>query len=94
MRVKWTRRALQALDEIADTIAQDRPMAARRVVERVQQSVDHLTRHPLIGRKGRVPGTRELVVPGTPFILPYRVREEIIEILHVFHAARRWPSSF
>jgi len=94
MRVRWTRTALQALDEIADRIAQSRPMAARRVVDRIQKSVDHLARHPLMGRKGRVPGTRELVIPRDPFIIPYRVKEETIEILHVLHTARLWPTSF
>lgn len=82
------------MEEIIDDIAQDRPIAAQKVVERIQRSIAYLTDHPLLGRQGRVPGTRELVVPGTPFILPYRVKDEIIEILHVLHAARRWPSSF
>ena len=94
MRVKWTRKALRALDEIADHIAQDRPMAARRVVERIHESISHLADHPLIGRQGRVPGTRELVVPRTSVILPYRLKGDTLEILHVFHTARRWPKRF
>lgn len=69
-------------------------MAAQRVVERIQVAVEHLASQPSLGRQGRVPGTRELVVPGTPFIIPYRVREETIEILDVLHAARRWPPAF
>ena len=69
-------------------------MAARRVVQRIQVAVEHLASQPLIGRQGRVPGTRELIVQGTPFIIPYRVREETIEILDVLHAARRWPLAF
>jgi plasmid stabilization system protein ParE len=44
-----------------------------------------------MGRAGRVTGTRELVVAGTPYIVPYRVRVEAVEILRVFHAARKWP---
>jgi plasmid stabilization system protein ParE len=82
------------LDEIADRIAQDRPMAAQRVVERIHESISHLEDHPLIGRQGRVPGTRELVVPRTSVIVPYRLQGETIELLHVFHTARRWPSRF
>ena len=50
--------------------------------------------NPALGRPGRVPGTRELVVAGTPYILPYRVQGEIIQILHVLHGARRWPERF
>ncbi|MFB2897343.1 type II toxin-antitoxin system RelE/ParE family toxin [Aerosakkonemataceae cyanobacterium BLCC-F50] len=47
-----------------------------------------------MGRPGRIPGTKELVVTRTPFILPYRVQGEQIEILAVIHAARQWPESF
>jgi toxin ParE1/3/4 len=91
MRVKWTRRALRALDEITEYIARDRPLAAQRMFERVQEAVISLAAHPDLGRQGRVPGTRELIVAGTPFIIPYRVREDDVEILSVLHAARRWP---
>ena len=91
MRPEWTRRALRALDGIADHIAQDNPRAARRTVHRVQQAVTQLADHPSLGRTGRVAGTRELIVAGTPFIVPYRVREGSLEILTVFHAARIWP---
>ena len=51
-----------------------------------------LVMHPEIGRPGRVPGTRELVVPRTPFIIPYRVKDNAVQILRVYHAARKWPS--
>jgi toxin ParE1/3/4 len=43
------------------------------------------------GRPGRWPGTRELIIPGTPYIVPYRVKGPVVEILRVFHGARRWP---
>jgi len=66
-------------------------MAAGRMVERIQNTVDQLSDFPYLGRTGRIPGTRELVVAGSPFIVPYRIREDVIEILTVFHAARRWP---
>jgi toxin ParE1/3/4 len=69
-------------------------MAASRIVERIHESVDNLSAYPDLGRLGRVPGTRELVIAGTPFIVPYRVREDGVEILTVFHAARKWPDAF
>jgi len=47
-----------------------------------------------MGRPGRVPGTRELVLPNFPYIIPYRVREQRVEILRVFHTARKWPQGF
>jgi len=47
-----------------------------------------------MGRPGRVPSTRELVIPSTPYLVPYWVRDDCIEVLRVFHAARRWPVDF
>lgn len=94
MRVRWLRRALRNLDEEAEYIARDDPAAAARVVERIVTSVDRLAAHPAAGRPGRVPGTRELIVSGTPYLVPYRVRGETVEILRVFHGARRWPEKF
>jgi toxin ParE1/3/4 len=79
---------------IGEYIARDRPMAASRIVEHILESVDNLSTHPFLGRPGRLPGTRELVVAGTPFIVPYQVREDEVVILRVFHAARKWPDSF
>jgi len=94
MRVRWTRRAIRSLETLAEYIAQDRPSAAARMVERIRDTVDHLAENPDLGRAGRVPGTRELIVGGTPFIVPYRIRTDVIEIISIFHAARRWPDSF
>ena len=53
--------------------------------------VEQLVTHPALGRPGRVAGTRELVVIGTPYLIPYRIRDKSLEILRVFHAARKWP---
>ena len=94
MRVKWTQRALRALDGIAEYIQRDRPRAARLMVGRVREGVWRLGSFPSIGRAGRVPGTRELVVDGTPFIIAYRVRDDAIEILAVLHTSRKWPEGF
>lgn len=91
VRVRWVRRALQNLDEEATYIAQFDRQAAMRMVDRLQDACKKLVDRPAMGRPGRVPGTRELVVSGTPYILPYRVRNSTVEILRVFHAARRWP---
>nr|WP_241696268.1 type II toxin-antitoxin system RelE/ParE family toxin [Solimonas terrae] len=81
------------LKEEADYIAQDDPQAAIRIVLRIEEAVALLTDHPELGRAGRMPGTRELVVPNTPYLIPYRVRAKRIDILRVFHGRRRWPSS-
>jgi toxin ParE1/3/4 len=91
MRVRWLRKALRNLDAEASYIATDDPAAARLVVARVLAAVATLADQPGLGRPGRVPGTRELVVPKTRYIVPYRVRRETVEILRVFHASRRLP---
>lgn len=91
MRVEWLRTALANLNAEGEFIAQDNPAAAERVVNAILQSVNQLKKFSAVGRPGRVPGTRELVVRGTPYIVPYRVRQQTIQILRVFHGARRWP---
>ena len=92
MRVRWLVRALANLDAEAEFISRDKPQAAARLVQTIRKSVDLLQRNPALGRPGRVAGTRELVVPGTPYIVPYRIRDNEIHVLRVFHGARKWPS--
>jgi toxin ParE1/3/4 len=91
LEVRWLKRALANLEEEAEYIARDKPAAARRVVLAIAASVARLADYPAMARTGRVEGTRELVVPGTPYIIPYRVREGRVEVLRVLHAARKWP---
>jgi len=46
---------------------------------------------PMLGRAGRVEGTRELVVLRTPYVIAYRFLADEVTLLHVFHGARLWP---
>ena len=94
MRVRWLKVALANLDTEAEYIAQDNPGAAGRVVQKILRAADLLKKNPALGRAGRVTGTRELVVAETPYVIPYRVRGDAVEILRVFHAARKWPERF
>ncbi len=91
MRVRWLRKALRNLDDEASHIAADDPAAARLVAKRVLDAVAMLAQQPGLGRPGRVPGTRELIVAKTRYIVPYRVRGKIVEILRLFHTSRRLP---
>jgi toxin ParE1/3/4 len=93
MRIRWLRNALKNLEDEAGYIARDDPQAARNVVQRIHRVVALLVDNPSLGHPGRVTGTRELVVPGTSYIIPYRVSPKLrqIEILRVFHAARKPP---
>jgi len=92
MRVRWLDQALHNLDDEASFIAQDDPQAAQLVVQRILDSIAMLPEQPGIGRPGRVPGTRELIVLKTRYIVPYRVQGQTIEILRVFHTSRRLPT--
>jgi toxin ParE1/3/4 len=94
VRVKWLRTALANLNDEAEYISHDNPAAAARTVAAIVDAVELLKKYPALGRPGRVPGTRELVVLDTPYIVPYRVRGDTVELLCVFHAARKWPSQF
>ena len=76
---------------IAEYIAQDNQTAAYAVHEGILRQVGGLAEHPRIGRPGRVEGTRELVVSGTPYIVAYRVAGEDVTILRVLHGAQQWP---
>jgi len=93
MRIAWTIRAVHDLGSLRAYIARDDPTAAAAVAARICEAVERLADFPASGRPGRLPDTRELVVAGTPFILPYRVRENGVEILAVIHGARRWPEA-
>ncbi|HXE95955.1 MAG TPA: type II toxin-antitoxin system RelE/ParE family toxin [Dongiaceae bacterium] len=94
MRVRWLRRALLDLDAVEEYIARDDPQAAAGVVLRIVRAVSLLKEQPGIGRAGRVSGTKEMVVPNTPFIVPYRVKDDAIQILRVYHSSRKWPDQF
>lgn len=91
MQVIWFKRAIWDLTSAKEYIAKDNPQAARKTVQRIKDKISLLSEQPGMGRLGRVPNTKELVVDKTPFILPYRVRDNKIEILRVLHTSRRWP---
>jgi len=91
MKLVWFKRAIWDLESARNYMTQDDPLAAQQVVSRIKYTVSLLSEQPGIGRPGRVPNTKELVVDRTPYILPYRVRDNRIEILRVLHAARKWP---
>jgi len=89
----WLKRALNDRDAQLDYIAQDNPLAAVSQGDRIDAQVDMLLQHPHMGRPGRKPGTRELVISHTPFIVVYRTRGQRIELLRLLHGAQKWPSA-
>ncbi len=91
MRLEWTQPAFEDIQEAGRYIALDDPQAAKRIAERVREAVEYLVDQPNIGRPGRVQGTRELVISGTPFIAVYWVRGDVVQILRLLHHAKQWP---
>ena len=91
MRVEWTTQATVTLYEILDYIAADSPSAAITVSRAIREQAGQLAEFPQIGRVGRVRGSRELVVSGTPYVLAYRVEAEAVVIVRILHGAQRWP---
>ena len=95
MTILWSPEAIDDLTSLRAYIAEDNPAAARGVALNIIHNIEQLLpNNPRMGRPGRVAGTRELVIPKTPFVIPYRLQRNVIQILRVYHGARRWPESF
>jgi len=94
MKVEWHPLAEKDLIEIVTYIAQDNPQAAFDVFEEIKQQITMLAEHPHLGRPGRVMNTRELVILRTPYLAPYRIMNDVVNILRIVHGARKWPKIF
>jgi len=88
--IRWTPTALRDLESLHEY--EDSLPAAAATVERILSVIEALSRHPGMGRKGRVPGTRELMI--TPYIVAYRTKGTALEVVAIIHAARHWPDYF
>ena len=83
------------LRELRDYIAQDAPAAAKATAAKIIETAEAtILGNPQIGRLARVSGTREVVLGGTPYVVPYGIRAGRIISLRVLHGARRWPDRF
>lgn len=91
MKVQMTKLAVSDLEAIDTYVRYTNPSAATRMVLRVLEAIEYLSTYPSMGREGRVPKTKELVVSQTPFIVVYQIRQQIILILRILHGARKWP---
>lgn len=94
MRVEWLRSALKNLDDEAAYIAQSNPRAAANFVNALLADVAQLARFPTMGREGRLPGTREWVMSQHPYLIPYRIRQDRLQVLRIFHTSRQPPSNW
>ena len=94
MTILWSPTAISDLESIRNNIAKDSPAAARKISARIKEAVNRLINFPLSGRAGRVPGTRELVVPGTAYIAAYTIQGDEVRIASVPHGRQRWPERY
>jgi toxin ParE1/3/4 len=91
MNAVWSPRAIRHLVAIREYIERDSDGNAALIAGRILEAIEILRTQPQMGRPGRLAGTRELVVSDTPYIVPYRVRRERLELLVVFDGRRQWP---
>ncbi len=94
MRIDRLPQARRILEEEADYLASRNPDAAHDMLQTIRSSVKVLAGQPGSGRPGRVPGTRELVIQGHSYLIPYRVRGDVLEVLRVFHTVRKPPEKW
>jgi len=91
VQIRWLRTAQRNLDDEITFIAAEDPQAAQRTLSRIREAIALLEIQPGLGHPGRVPGTRELVVANSRYLIPYRVNRQTVEILRVFHTSRQLP---
>lgn len=91
MRVRWTTPAAEDLYRIVQRIRKDSPDVASKVANILYEGCGQLSTFPRSGRNGRIPGTRELVFPSLPYIVVYKIKDEVLEILRIYHGAQDWP---
>lgn len=94
MKIRWTPKASTQLEAIYDYMADNSLRAAELLVERIHSAIEILEDYPEAGRRGRIEGTRELIVTNSPYIVFYRIRHETIHILAIIHGARKLPLKF
>ena len=83
-------RALDDLDGIVDFIAADNFEAAVTLYHEIRLKIEGLREFPEAYRRGRIEGTREMVVRRN-YVVVYRAAPDRVTVLRVLHAARQWP---
>jgi toxin ParE1/3/4 len=92
MTVRWSRQAAEDIQSLHTYLNERNPSAATRISETIASTVNRLlSENFMLGHPGRVPGTRELVIPQTQYIVPYRIRFGHVQILRVYHHSQPWP---
>ena len=91
MNVVWTKSSVSDLVHIREYIEIENPTASSKIANLILETVEQLIEFPNLGRPGRVRGTRELVISNTPYLIPYRIQNEEIQLLRVLHGRQDYP---
>lgn len=91
MKSVWTRSAIRDLTHARDYIARENPDAACEIASRIVDASERVIQFPEVGRIGRVKGTRDVVVPGTQYLIVYRLKKNAVHFLRVRHGRQEWP---
>ena len=93
MDIRWSPAAADDFERITWYVKENLPSRAPSIVDRLYATIQRLRKFPHLGRQGRVPGTRELVVTRFPYVVIYDVSDDAISVVRVLHAAQEWPPS-
>jgi plasmid stabilization system protein ParE len=94
MKVIWSAASVRHLHEVVDYLQGESSAGAITIRGRIMNTVKRIGQMPYSGRIGRVEGTREAVVPRSPYIVVYQVTAQTVEIVGIWHGARLWPEAF
>jgi toxin ParE1/3/4 len=94
MRIVWSPQAREDLISLFTYVTEDNLQAAKKLRDLILSKIELLAETPHLGRPGRVPGTKELVIEKTPYIIPYRCIHNCLEVIRVYHSSRKWPAKF
>ncbi|MBK5292630.1 MAG: type II toxin-antitoxin system RelE/ParE family toxin [Acidobacteriia bacterium] len=91
MRIRWTHAAAADLQNISDHLKDHHPQYRQPTIRKLYEATGSLKAMPHRGRPGREEGTRELVFSPLPYVAVYRVTEQSIEVLRIYHGAQDRP---
>jgi addiction module RelE/StbE family toxin len=91
MRIRWTPAAAADLQSISDYLKERYPHYRQPTMRKLYETIRSLKQWPRRGRPGSEEGTREILLPPLPYVAVYRVTEQAIEVLRVYHGAQDRP---
>jgi toxin ParE1/3/4 len=91
MRIVWTELAEADLDALVMYIADESISNALAMDSRIRDRVRMLADHPELGPGGRMPNTRELILPQDRCVMVYRLQKDMVHILRLIHGGQEWP---